>query len=173
VSACAAAIDPDTTPAMQAATASVAFVRIMSVLLELRERVLAELRASDAGVTPAAQSRDNESMNRSILLRSAVLQGLLVGVLSAVLALALGSRFFTHWGWIVGPLAWIACSLATARVLALARRRTLVGAVLAGLPSLVAVAVGLHWLGDLVAIALFALWCGWSGPLPASAWVGS
>ncbi len=99
-------------------------------------------------------------MNRSILLRSAVLQALLVGVLSAILALLLGSRFFTHWGWIVGPLAWVACSLVTAKVLALAPRRTLIGSILAGLPSIVAVAVGLHWLGDVVAIALFALWCG-------------
>jgi hypothetical protein len=105
-------------------------------------------------------------MNRSVLLRSAILQAVLVGVLSALLALALGSRFFTHWGWIVGPAAWIACSLATARVLGLPRRRTLAGAVLAGLPSIAAVAAGLHWLGDLVAIALFALWCAWTAQTP-------
>ena len=112
-----------------------------------------------------------QRMNRSILIRSAILQTLLVGVLSAVLAVALGGAFFTHWGWIVGPAAWIACALATARVLALARRRTLVGAVLAGLPSIVAVAVGLHWLGDLVASALFALWCAWTPqPQRGAAW---
>jgi len=108
-------------------------------------------------------------MRRSLLLRSALLQIVFVGVLSAVLALALGSRFFTHWGWIVGPLAWLACSLATARVLSLAPRRTLVGAVIAGLPSIAAVAVGLHWLGDLVAIALFAVWCAWAPPRAGSA----
>jgi len=109
-------------------------------------------------------------MNRSILVRSALLQTLLVGVLSTALAIALGTRFFTHWGWIVGPAAWIACSLATARVLSLATRRTLLGAILAGLPSIVAVAVGLHWLGDVLAIALFAIWCGWAEPLPGAAW---
>jgi hypothetical protein len=109
-------------------------------------------------------------MNRSILLRSAVVQTLLVGVLSAVLAVALGSKFFTHWGWIVGPAAWIACALATARVLGLVPRRTLVGAVLAGLPSIIAVAAGLHWLGDLVAIALFAAWCGWTEPHRGAVW---
>jgi disulfide bond formation protein DsbB len=103
-------------------------------------------------------------MNRSILLRSAILQALLVGALSALLALALGSRFFTHWGWLVGPAAWIACAFATATALALPPRRTLLGAVLAGLPSIAAVAVGLHWLGDLVAIALFALWCARTAP---------
>ena len=42
-------------------------------------------------------------MSRSILLRSAILQTLLVGALSVALAIALGSRFFTHWGWLVGP----------------------------------------------------------------------
>jgi hypothetical protein len=51
-------------------------------------------------------------------------------------------------------------------VLGLPRRRTLAGAVLAGLPSIAAVAAGLHWLGDLVAIALFALWCAWTAPTP-------
>jgi len=109
-------------------------------------------------------------MRRSILLRTAVLQTLLVVVLSAALALALGRHFFTHWGWLVGPAAWMACALVTARVLALPRARTLVGAVLAGLPSLLAVAVGLHWLGDLVAIALFALWCGYAMPRPRAVW---
>lgn len=108
-------------------------------------------------------------MNGRILVRSAVLQTVLVGVLSAVLALALGSRFFTHWGWLVGPAAWLACSAATAAALSLPRRRTLVGAVLAGLPSIVAVAAGLHWLGDVVAIVLFALWCAWA-PRPGAAW---
>jgi hypothetical protein len=33
-------------------------------------------------------------------------------------------------------------------------------AILAGLPSLLAVIFGLHWLGALLAIVLFALWCG-------------
>jgi len=126
--------------------------------------------ATRAAATPPAQTSDNAGMNRSILVRSALLQTLLVGVLSTVLAIALGTRFFTHWGWIVGPAAWIACSLATARVLSLATRRTLLGAILAGLPSIVAVAVGLHWLGDVLAIALFAIWCGWAQPLPGAAW---
>jgi hypothetical protein len=34
-----------------------------------------------------------------------------------------------------------------------------VGAALAGLPSLVAVVLGVHWLGALLAIILFAMWC--------------
>jgi len=98
-------------------------------------------------------------VSRSLLLRSALVQTLLVAVLSALLALALGGSFFTHWGFLVGPAAWMACASATARLLALPLRDTLIGAVLAGLPSILAVLASLHWLGDLLAIALFALWC--------------
>ena len=36
---------------------------------------------------------------------------------------------------------------------------TLLGAVLAGLPSLLFVILGAHWLGALVAVGLFAAWC--------------
>jgi hypothetical protein len=113
---------------------------------------------------------ENGRVSRSLLIRSTLLQTLLVGALSALLALALSDRFFTHWGWLVGPLAWLACSLATARLLSPAPRRTLIGATLAGLPVIPAVAVGLHWLGDVVAIVLFALWSAWSGPRAGAAW---
>jgi hypothetical protein len=47
----------------------------------------------------------------------------------------------------------------TARVVGLPAVPTLVGAVLAGLPSLVAVIIGVHWLGAVLAIGLFAMWC--------------
>jgi hypothetical protein len=51
------------------------------------------------------------------------------------------------------------CAAFTARVLALPLVPTLVGAALAGLPSIVAVVVGLHWAGAVLAVGLFALWC--------------
>jgi hypothetical protein len=109
-------------------------------------------------------------MSRSLLVRSALIQTALVAVLSALLAVALGSHFFTTWGWLVGPLAWLACSLVTARVLSLPARRTLIGAILAGLPSIAAIAAGLHWLGDVIAIALFAVWCAWSSLRSDAVW---
>jgi hypothetical protein len=28
----------------------------------------------------------------------------------------------------------------------------------------------LHWLGDLLAIGLFAVWCGWTQRQPGAAW---
>jgi hypothetical protein len=98
-------------------------------------------------------------VNTSILWRAALLQLLAVAVLSLVLGLALPHSFFETWGWIAGPASWLLCAAFTARVLALPLAPTLLGAVLAGLPSLLAVLVGLHWLGAVVAVALFALWC--------------
>ena len=87
------------------------------------------------------------------------MQALAVAVLSIALAVALPHSFFEDWGWLAGPAAWIACALVTARVVRLPIAGTLVGAALAGLPSILAVVVGVHWLGAVLAIALFALWC--------------
>ena len=98
-------------------------------------------------------------MNSQIGIRVAVLQGASVAIVSIALAIALPRSFFEDWGWVAGPSAWILCALFTASALALPRGRALLGAVLAGLPSLIAVAIGVHWLGAVLAIALFALWC--------------
>jgi hypothetical protein len=98
-------------------------------------------------------------MDRTTLWRAALLQLLAVAVLSLALALALPHAFFADWGWIVGPAAWMLCATFTARVLALPLVPALTGAVLAGLPSLIAVLVDLHWVGAALAVGLFALWC--------------
>jgi hypothetical protein len=99
------------------------------------------------------------AMDRSVLWRVVVVQAVGVAVLSAALALALPHDFFEDWGWIAGPGAWAVCALVTARVVGLPSIPTLIGAALAGLPSLVAVIVGVHWLGAVLTIGLFALWC--------------
>lgn len=98
-------------------------------------------------------------MDTSLLWRSALVQLLAVGVIFAALALILPKSFFETWGWITGPLAWIGCAALTARLLALPLGNTLLGAVLAGIPSLVGVILGAHDVGGVVSIALFALWC--------------
>ena len=51
-------------------------------------------------------------------------------------------------------------AVATALILKLPLGATLLGAALAGIPSAVATVAGLHWLGAVLAIVLFALWCG-------------
>jgi len=99
-------------------------------------------------------------VDRAITWRAAALQAASVAAISIVLAIALPRSFFEDWGWISGPGAWALCALFTARALRLPALQTLLGAALAGIPSLLAVIAGLHWLGALFAIALFAIWCG-------------
>ena len=99
------------------------------------------------------------AMDISTLWRAALVQTAAIAVLGLALGLALPHSFFTDWGWLAGPLAWMACAALTARVLHLPLGATLVGAALAGLPSAAAVLLDLHWLGTALAIVLFALWC--------------
>jgi len=99
-------------------------------------------------------------MDTTVLWRSAAVQLAAVAVLSIVLAILLPHSFFDTWGWVTGPLAWMLCAAFTARVLDLPLPATLLGAALAGLPSIVAVLIGAHWAGAVVAVVLFALWCG-------------
>ncbi len=98
-------------------------------------------------------------MSWSIFLKAALVQLAAVAVLSAALGLALPHDFFESWGWLAGPASWMVCAAITARVLRLPTGPTLLGAVLAGIPSALAVLVGLHWLGAAVAVVLFAAWC--------------
>ncbi len=82
-----------------------------------------------------------------------------MAVVAVVLAVALPRSFFAEWGWVAGPAAWLLCALVCGLVLRLPIPPTLVGAALAGVPSLVTVALGVHWLGAAVGVVLFGLWC--------------
>jgi hypothetical protein len=99
-------------------------------------------------------------MDTSVLWRSALVQLVAVAVLSIILAILLPHSFFDTWGWVTGPVAWMACAALTARVLDLPLASTLVGALLAGIPSVICVIIGAHTVGEVIAIVLFALWCG-------------
>jgi hypothetical protein len=76
------------------------------------------------------------------------------------MAAALDRDFFVHWGWLAGPGAWAACALVTGSLLRLPALPVLAGAALAGIPSLVTVFAGVHWLGAPFGVAAFAAWCG-------------
>jgi hypothetical protein len=98
-------------------------------------------------------------VDSAILWRVAMVQVAAVVVLSLLLALVFSHGFFESWGWLVGPLAWIACAWLTARVVGLPEAPVLVRAVVAGIPSLLFVLVGAHWLGAAVALGVFAALC--------------
>src|ERR687894_2868448 len=88
--------------------------------------------------TPAMMGR----MDGSVLWRAALLQALTLGVVALTLGALLDKDFFRSWGWLAGPGAWAACALFTGAVLKLPLGAVLVGAALAGLPSLAGVIVG-------------------------------
>ena len=100
-------------------------------------------------------------MDLPTLWRAASIQFLAVLLLAGALGAALPRSFFESYGWIAGPLSWLLCAAITSWFVRLPARLVLLGAAIAGLPSLLFVLLGAHWLGALVAIALFALWCSW------------
>jgi hypothetical protein len=100
-------------------------------------------------------------MDLPTLWRAASIQFVAVLLLAGALGAALPRSFFEDWGWIAGPASWMLCAAITTWFVRLPLRLVLLGAALAGLPSLVAVFIGLHWAGALLAVVLFGLWCGW------------
>lgn len=107
-------------------------------------------------------------MDSEILWRVTVVQTAAVVALSLLLALIFSHGFFESWGWLVGPLAWLACAWITARVVGLPEGPVMMRAVLTGILSALFVLVGLHWLGAAVGIAAFAAWCAYL-PRPIAA----
>ncbi|MGH2837936.1 MAG: hypothetical protein ACRDJY_06260 [Thermoleophilaceae bacterium] len=99
-------------------------------------------------------------MDSSLFIRAALVQALLVAALFAVLiALPLPEDFFEDYGWLTGPIAWIACAAATARILSLPRELALFAALAGGVAGAI---VGLaldHTAGLVVGIAVFAASC--------------
>lgn len=102
---------------------------------------------------------ESRGMRFEVFWRVAVVQLAAVALLSLLLAAVFSHEFFVDWGWLVGPGTWLLCAWGTARVVGLEVPFTLLRAAIAGVLSALAVLVGLHWLGALVAIALFAYLC--------------
>ena len=98
-------------------------------------------------------------MDSEIIWRVAIVQVAAVAVLSLVLGLLLPHSFFVDWGWLTGPVIWLLCAWLTATVVGLPTEAVLARAVIAGIPSALFVLLGLHWLGVVIAIALFAWLC--------------
>ena len=99
-------------------------------------------------------------MDGSIVWRAALIGALSLAAAAVALGAALPRSFFEDYGWIAGPAVWAACALLVAVALRLPSPAVLAGAALAGLPSLVGVLAGVHWVGAPMGVALLALWCG-------------
>ena len=99
-------------------------------------------------------------MNSRLFWKALVVQAVVVAIPFAILALALSEDFFEDWGWVVGPVVWLACSLVTARILAIPRAYVLFAAVAGGVAGLIVMLVATHWAGMIAALLVFAASCG-------------
>jgi hypothetical protein len=99
-------------------------------------------------------------VNKGLFWRALGVQAIAIAVLSGILiALPLSHDFFEDYGAIVGPLAWVACSAITARVLSIPLAFALFAAVAGGVAGGLVSLVTSHWVGVIVGLLVFAASC--------------
>ncbi len=98
-------------------------------------------------------------MNQALFWRSLLVQAVIVGALFALLAVALDRDAFKDYGFAIGPLAWLGCSLVTARVLSLPAGLALFAALAGGVAGFLVGLVAGHLPGLGVSLLVFAASC--------------
>jgi hypothetical protein len=99
-------------------------------------------------------------LNARLFWKALVVQAVVVAIPFAILALALDEDFFEDWGWLVGPIVWLACSVVTGRILSLPLAYVLFSAVAGGVAGLLVMLATSHLPGLLAALLVFAASCG-------------
>jgi hypothetical protein len=99
-------------------------------------------------------------LNARLFWKTLVVQAVVVAIPFAILGLALDDNFFEDWGWLVGPVIWLACSAVTGRILALPLAYVLFSAVAGGVAGLLVMLATSHLPGLLAALLVFAASCG-------------
>jgi hypothetical protein len=98
-------------------------------------------------------------VNTGLFWRVLAVQTAAVAVLFAILGLSLPHDFFEDWGWLVGPVAWFACSLVTGRVLSLPLGFVLFAALAGGVALTIVLLVTSHWAGLVAGVLVFSASC--------------
>lgn len=98
-------------------------------------------------------------MDTRVFWKALLVQGLAVGALFGLLAVLVSDDFFEDYGWVVGPLAWLGCSLLTARVLSLPTSIALFSALAGGVAGAIVLFVASHLPGMIAALLVFAASC--------------
>ena len=99
-------------------------------------------------------------MNARLFWKTLAVQAIVVAIPFAILALALDEDFFEDWGWVVGPVVWLAASLVTGRILRLPLAYVLFSAVAGGVAGLLVMLATSHLPGLIAALLVFAASCG-------------
>lgn len=107
-------------------------------------------------------------MNKALFWRTLAVQAVAVAILSGILiALPLSHDFFKDWGFVVGPVAWAACSVVSARVLSIPLVFALFAALAGGVAGALVSLVTSHWVGVGVGLVVFAASCAGYDPRAA------
>jgi hypothetical protein len=95
-------------------------------------------------------------LNARLFWKALIVQFVVVAIPFAILGLALDEDFFEDWGWLVGPVIWLACSVVTGRILSLPLTYVLFSAVAGGVAGLLVMLATSHLPGLLAALLVFA-----------------
>jgi hypothetical protein len=99
-------------------------------------------------------------LNARLFWKALLVQAAVVAIPFALLGLALDDDFFEDWGWLVGPVVWLAASTVTGRILALPLPYVLFSAVAGGVAGLLVMLATSHLPGLVAALLVFAASCG-------------
>jgi hypothetical protein len=100
-------------------------------------------------------------VNARLFWKSLAVQAIVVAVPFVVLALTLDESFFEDWGWLAGPVVWLACAAVTAQILSIPVGYVLFSAVAGGVAgAIVFVVASSHWAGMVAGLLVFAASCG-------------
>ena len=99
-------------------------------------------------------------MNARLFWKALVVQAIVVAIPFAILGLALDKSFFDDWGWLVGPVIWLACSTATGRILSLPLSYVLFSAVAGGVAAALVMLAATHLAGIGAGLLVFSASCG-------------
>jgi hypothetical protein len=99
-------------------------------------------------------------VNARLFWKSLAVQAVVVAIPFAALGLALDKSFFEDWGWAVGPVVWLGCSLVTARILALPVGYVVFSALAGGVAGTIVMLAASHLAGIGAALLVFAASCG-------------
>jgi hypothetical protein len=99
-------------------------------------------------------------VNGRLFWFSLAVQAIVLAIPFVVLAVTLDESFFEDWGWLAGPVVWLACSAVTARILSLPLGYVLFSAVAGGVAGTIVFLVASHWAGMAAGLLVFAASCG-------------